>query len=403
MRFLHSADWQLGARFSQFGAKGVELRRARLATLLQALKLARDRSVDAFIVAGDLFEDNQVEESLIGETLDLFAQFPSLPIFILPGNHDPCSGPDSIWERRSFTACPSHVRVFRRPEAVACAEGFIIASPLRQKVSTIDPSLALDSLSRRLPDGAIKVGVTHGAMAIPGNHQPQDFPIALNAASRAGLDYLAVGHWHNWQLYDNDRIVMPGTPEPDNFEQTRSGYVALVEIDESGRVPRVEQVRVAGLSWKVWKLDVTDGENFRKELSSCIREAGVELTTVVARLEINGSNCDAVAMISQIREQFAPAFCCQIQDRTSQALTPIEIESIQKEHPLLAQVLSDISAMENALGTTHACAPSAEVTLSVAEFQDLLARGKIDLREVRPLHLAQARSELLTLFQKGGS
>src|SRR5438874_607499 len=71
------------------------------------------------------------------------------------------------------------------------------------------------------PD-AIKVGITHGALAIPGKFQPNDFPIDPAAASRAGLDYLAIGHWHEWQVYDNGRLVMPGTPECDAFEREES-------------------------------------------------------------------------------------------------------------------------------------------------------------------------------------
>src|SRR5436853_182870 len=132
-RFIHSADWQLGARFAQFGAKGAALRAARLQTLRRALELARSRAVDAFIVARDL------------------------------------------------------------------------------------------------PAGAAAIGVTHGAPAIEGKHQPNDFPIALDAASRAGLAYLAIGHWHNWLAdLDGGRIVMPGTPEPDRFDHERCGFVSLV-------------------------------------------------------------------------------------------------------------------------------------------------------------------------------
>ena len=40
-RFIHTADWQLGARFSQFGATGRVLREARLGTLAKTLALAR--------------------------------------------------------------------------------------------------------------------------------------------------------------------------------------------------------------------------------------------------------------------------------------------------------------------------------------------------------------------------
>ena len=64
-RFIHTADWQLGARFSQFGAIGRRLRESRLSTLAKALALARQHAADAFLIAGDLFEDNQVDDSLV--------------------------------------------------------------------------------------------------------------------------------------------------------------------------------------------------------------------------------------------------------------------------------------------------------------------------------------------------
>lgn len=57
IRFIHSADWQLGARFSQFGTKAGQLRAARLTTLQKTLALAVSKQCDAFLIAGDLFED----------------------------------------------------------------------------------------------------------------------------------------------------------------------------------------------------------------------------------------------------------------------------------------------------------------------------------------------------------
>ncbi len=78
MKFIHSADWQLGARFTQFGAKAELLRKARLQTLETALKKGAESDLDAFLIAGDLFQDSQVDDPLVDFTLSLFAQFPKL-------------------------------------------------------------------------------------------------------------------------------------------------------------------------------------------------------------------------------------------------------------------------------------------------------------------------------------
>src|SRR5216684_3824799 len=102
MRFIHSADWQLGERFLQFGVKAA--------------------------------------------ALDALAAVPDLPVFILAGNHDPYSGPDCVWERRLFQQRPTNVTVLSRPTACEVGGGFLVASPLQQKVSTVDPSLTIAEL-----------------------------------------------------------------------------------------------------------------------------------------------------------------------------------------------------------------------------------------------------------------
>ena len=144
-RFVHSADWQLGATLRAVRSATAErLRAQRLVTLRAALNLARDRAADAFLVAGDLFEDNQVADALVDETLGVFAAFPELPVYLLPGNHDPASGPGSVWSRRQFRdgALPANVTILRETGATPLrardgGEGSLLAAPLHQKVSTV--------------------------------------------------------------------------------------------------------------------------------------------------------------------------------------------------------------------------------------------------------------------------
>ena len=88
LRLLHSADWQLGARFAQFGTIGHRLREARLETFKRSLEFAEKYEVDAFIIAGDLSEDNQIDDSLIVDAIDIFHAHTTLSVYILLGNHD---------------------------------------------------------------------------------------------------------------------------------------------------------------------------------------------------------------------------------------------------------------------------------------------------------------------------
>jgi DNA repair exonuclease SbcCD nuclease subunit len=382
MRFIHSADWQLGARFAQFGPKAEFLRAARLATLEKVLRKADELSVDAVVIAGDLFEDNQVDDSVIVGALERFGLFPHLPVFVLPGNHDPASGPASIWNRRPFCSKPTNVTVLDKPEVHGCAGAWFITSPLLQKVSTIDPSLRIAELARQITDDRIRIGITHGALAIPARHQPNDFPIALDAATRASLDYLAVGHWHTWQVYDNGKLTMPGTPEPDAFHQEGAGFVALVEIVKRGTPPEVRQIPVSTLSWRVIDFDFAEGESARQSLDRSLAELRPSADNIVVQIKLHGAvSPQTLSETSEWLESVLEPFAvCQIVDQSVAAFSALELEELRREHPLLAQAVADLAQIEHlATGTGLPSNVDQGQVISLASVQKILANAQIEL------------------------
>lgn len=417
MRFIHSADWQLGARFSQFGAQAAPLRAARLTTLQSTLALADRTHADAFLIAGDLFEDNQIDESLITAVLDLFRAHPALPIFILPGNHDPHTGPDSVWQRMAFLHPPPHVHVLREATVIQLTHhAHLLAAPLHQKQSSTDPSLKLAELAASLPSEVIKIGITHGALAIESKHQPNDFPIALHAASRAGLDYLAVGHWHNWlDPIDGGRMVMPGTPEPDRFGHDDSGHVALVEIDAPGQIPRVQKIPVATLLWRTLVFDFFDSVASRASIATALAELAPSAPRTVLRVTLTGTASPAT--LADARSWLAPALAPflvgQLRDESMVALSAPELADLQTRHPILAQVLADIDRLETfALGTSSLPpATTSTITptlvspnpLTLAEAQALLAPSRINLTDLKADFFPQLRQTILQHLQEVGS
>ena len=406
LRFVHSADWQLGARFAQFGATAERLRAQRLVTLRAALSLARDRAADAFFVAGDLFEDNQVADALVDETLAIFAAFPEVLVYLLPGNHDPASGPGAVWSRRQFRdgALPGNVTVLREAAALTLrghdsSEYLLLAAPLHQKVSTVDPSLRLCDLAREQSGERVRIGLTHGALAFPGKHQPNDFPIDPAAATRAGLDYLGLGHWHNWQVYDSGRLVMPGTPEPDAFDQDAAGRVAYVEIDGRTAPPRVEPLTVAGLRWASWEYDFSEWDTARAALDLHAAGLGDAMTAAVCRVRLKGpaGHLPCSQAKDWMKERFRTALHCQVQDDTRPALSPGELLALEREHPILCQVLGDLRQLE-LLATGQLIPgddlPATSAALTLADAQALAVNARLELAALGPRDFLAAR-ELL--------
>ncbi|MEN6549494.1 MAG: hypothetical protein ABFE07_25905 [Armatimonadia bacterium] len=61
VRFVHTADVQIGMKATEAGERGAALREARLEALRRTVALTRDRQADFLLIAGDLFENNQVK------------------------------------------------------------------------------------------------------------------------------------------------------------------------------------------------------------------------------------------------------------------------------------------------------------------------------------------------------
>jgi len=100
---------------------GDKVRAARLQTVRRLLQVAAEQQADFVIVAGDTFEDNQVDSQLVHKLFSILEQCP-LPIYILPGNHDPLTA-DSVYLRSVLVNnLPANVhilRTFEPPRAVA--------------------------------------------------------------------------------------------------------------------------------------------------------------------------------------------------------------------------------------------------------------------------------------------
>jgi DNA repair exonuclease SbcCD nuclease subunit len=393
LKFLHSADWQIGARFRQFGDQAGRLGEARLRTLRRALEEAEMRSAEAFLIAGDLFEDNQVGQAAVAGVFDLFAEFAGVPILILPGNHDPFTGPASIWGRRPFATPPPHLKVFTAPEARALGDGWIVANPLTQKRSTIDPSRRLADLAATLPASAIKLGMTHGSPVIESRYQPDDHPIALDAASRAGLDYLALGHWHSKLLLDGDRMMMPGTPEPTDFAEHGAGWIYEVEIARQGEPPKITPIHVAEWRWVQSACDLTDAARARSDAEAMLHELVQQgAPSAIWRLALRGSaHSEAAAEFERsLRERAGHRVLLEVRNETAAELGEAELEAICREHPLVGQVLEDLAALV-ARASGEFTPVMGDAGFSAAEFEALCERIGRAPKEMTPEFIAAAR------------
>jgi DNA repair exonuclease SbcCD nuclease subunit len=260
VKFIHTADWQLGMKAAHVGGAASRVREERLAAARRVVGVARDQGAEFVLIAGDTFEDNGVERSLIQKVADILGSS-RVPVYLIPGNHDPLT-PGSVWEHPAWKTM-EHVHVLREEKPVEIPGGILCPCPVKDKRSRKDPTAWIISGDT----GAIRIGLAHGSVEGIQQAEP-DHPIARNAAARAGLDYLALGHWHSTATYaasdGSVRMAYCGTHETTSFGERDSGNVLVVEIAEPGASPLVTPVRTGGLTWKVIEKDIREpGDLFR--------------------------------------------------------------------------------------------------------------------------------------------
>ena len=88
MKFLHTADWQIGMKAAHVGDGGEKVRRERLAAANRVVAAARERGAEFILLAGDTFEHNAVPRADVQRVADILGAFQG-PVYVIPGNHDP--------------------------------------------------------------------------------------------------------------------------------------------------------------------------------------------------------------------------------------------------------------------------------------------------------------------------
>lgn len=248
VKFLHTADWQIGMKAAHTQDQAPVVRAARLKSAARVIELAREENVAFILVAGDTFEDAAVERSLIEQVAQILESSP-VPVYLLPGNHDPLM-PGGVWEHRVWKSL-RNVQLMREPAPLVVDGAMLFPCPLFAKYGTANPTSWIAAKDR--PE--ICIGLAHGTV----QHAPQDcsdFPLPRNAAVLAGLDYLAIGHWHSTAIYETPAasgvMAYSGTHETTKFGERDSGNVLIVDIPSRGAPPILRRVRTGVLDWQTW-------------------------------------------------------------------------------------------------------------------------------------------------------
>jgi exonuclease SbcD len=266
MRFLHTSDWHLGRRFH-----GEDLIDAQRAFLDQLYETARTESVDAILVAGDVY-DRAIPSldavRLFSHCLEQLADL-GIPTVIISGNHD------SAHRLGVGSKLLSRAGVHLVTDPGACADPVLLRDqngPVAvYGIPYLEPSMVHASLNAEgishqavltaamarirsdlatRPEGTRSVVLAHafitGSAPVETSLSERDVSVGgvahAGAAVFDGITYTALGHLHRPQQV-TDRIHYSGSPLAYSFSETdHTKSMTLVDLDEAGALPALTPI-----------------------------------------------------------------------------------------------------------------------------------------------------------------
>ena len=254
MKFLHTSDWHIGRQFHS-----VSLVEDQKAVLTQLIDYLTENSVDALVIAGDIY-DRSVPPTAAIEIMNKFVSQVcdelKLPIILIPGNHDGAErlGFGSSQMKRAGLHILSSFEDMLRPVVIKSDIGEVafygmpyndpemVRHYFKQSISTFDEAhcfLAGKIKSQFKPEQK-NVLLSHcfvdGAFG-----SDSERPLSIGGSDRVShehfvdFDYVALGHLHQPQKKGQDYIRYSGSLMKYSFsEQYHKKGVTLVEFDECG-------------------------------------------------------------------------------------------------------------------------------------------------------------------------
>ena len=253
VKILHCADLHIGAAESSLGTLADSRRAETLITFENIIKLASDSSVDILLIAGDLFNSNNIESSFTERVFECFSSIPNIKIVYAAGNHDPLNA-DSVFTKRTL---PPNLYVLKT------SDDFVEFNELNTRVygkSFKETYMAgTDSFSLAPDNSFINLMCIHGDLR---SDLGSDYnSITGDFVKSSGMDYIALGHVHKRTdigKIGDSYIAYCGCPEGQGFDELGEKGVYLGEVSKTDckldfvpvckRMHLAENVDVSGLA-----------------------------------------------------------------------------------------------------------------------------------------------------------
>jgi len=308
IKFIHAADLHLDSAFAALEPERARQRRQEARELPKRLaQLALAEKADLVLLSGDLFDGAQVYPETMEQLRAALEQM-ACPVFIAPGNHDPCT----VTSPYMAEPWPDNVHIFRSGEMsqVYIEElGCVVHGAAFTGGDREDEVLAGFSVP---VDDRLHIICLHGNVtAAEGRYGP----IRKEQIALCGADYLALGHVHQFSGLNKQGVTCwayPGCPEGRGFDELGDKGVLVGTIRKKEVQARF--VPLAARRYRLLRVDVTDCPPAQALESAVTAEMETDICRVVFIGEAGETGVDLKALAAEFSRRF---YALQLRDETT--------------------------------------------------------------------------------------
>lgn len=252
IRLIHLADLHLGAAPSYLSEKAPDRNQDFLNAFSRAVAyaLVPNNEIDLVIIAGDFFDSHNPDPETLRFAISELEKLKSadIPVILAPGNHDALGYSDCVYN--TSDKLRRLVHLIESPDVRHNVQIDVKDTPVHfygMAWNVLLSNPPYDSFKKEDLPG-LHIAVIHGTLEGAAHFELHNRSVPLNPNNLAtsGMDYIALGHIHSYQVRraGDIPVVYPGTLEGLRFSAGELGekYMVVVEL-VGGRTPKITPMK----------------------------------------------------------------------------------------------------------------------------------------------------------------
>ena len=366
VRFIHTADWQIGKPYHRVKdeQKRFKLRQERLNAISRIREAAQINGSKFVLIAGDLFDSPTPSSSSVTEVLEIIGEI-NIPVIVIPGNHDH-GALGTVWYTENFKKYQKQMApnfsLLIESHPFEIEDAVVLPCPLLRNKDNTDPTLWLRNFNwNTISTSKPRIVLAHGSVRQFGG---QNYNIDEEAQSGANnlinldylpkdeIDYIALGDWHNLKQV-SENAWYSGTPEADRFDQgedNHRGQVLQIDVARHEK-PEVKSIATGRIKWHNLNFRFNsdkDLDRFERQIEDLT--AG-RVSRDLLRVEISGSlSLSGYSRFESLKADLENKLLrLRIKGECHKVPEAEELEKLTSsiEDPLIAQVASKLKERLN--------------------------------------------------------